>query len=84
MFKARITVVQEAEAVQYEVVQPFGSHKPGDVVEVPDGAAVAEGYYRPLIPAAAPETPPEAVTAPPAPVTEEATPGVSAPASPHS
>jgi len=50
-------------------VKAFGSHKPGDVTEVPDGSSVSEVHFEPV---AAGPAPPAAVPAPTAPDTPKA------------
>lgn len=45
--------------MQVRCVRAFGLHKPGDEIEVPDGATVDPCHYEPAVPA-----PPEAETAP--------------------
>ena len=62
--------------MQVVCVRPFGGAAPGDVAEVPDGAAVDPWHWRPLAdgeaaepepePDAAPETAPESTAPAPA------------------
>jgi hypothetical protein len=46
--------------MQVKCVRAFAGHKPGDVVEIPDGAAVSPVYFEPLPPPATPDPPPAA------------------------
>lgn len=50
-------------------IKAFGSQKPGDVVEVPDGSVVSPVHYEPV---AAEAAPPKPVPAPKAPDTTKA------------
>lgn len=46
--------------MQVRCIRNFGSHEPGDLAEVPDGASVSPLYFEPVTPdpEPAPATPP--------------------------
>lgn len=54
---------------QVRCVRAFGHHVPGDLAEVPDGAAVDPGHYVPVTPPPAPKPPAPAAVTPAAAVT---------------
>lgn len=58
--------------MQVRCIRAFGNAEPGDVVEVPDGAAVDPVHWEPVTPAPAPAAKPAAPAAPAAPVKEGA------------
>lgn len=55
--------------VHYEFTQPFGTRKPGDVIEIEDGRAVDLSYLKPVeAPGAGADEEPETPAEPQAPL----------------
>lgn len=52
---------------QVRCVRAFGALKPGDLAEVPDGAAVDPAHFEPVPPPPAVKTPPVVPVTPPGP-----------------
>lgn len=53
--------------MQLRYIRPFSQYQPGDVVEVPDGAAFSDFYLERVPPADPPADPPAAAPEPEAP-----------------